>query len=124
MFEKRDINPYGICDMFCSRKTIARSDGVKDRLKKEIKDYFLIIIGTLMLTIGVYFFKIPNGFATGGVSGIGTILGKIVPNVSAGSWILIINVVLLLLGFAFLGRQNGIRTVFCSLLFSFTVPSF
>lgn len=90
-----------------------------ERVKKEIKDYFLIIIGTVMLTVGVYFFKIPNGFATGGVSGIGTILGKITPNVSAGSWIMIINVVLLLLGFAFLGKQNGIRTVFCSLLFSF-----
>lgn len=89
-----------------------------ERVKKEIKDYFLITVGTVMLTIGVYFFKIPNGFATGGVSGIGTILGKITPNISAGSWIMIINVVLLLLGFAFLGKQNGIRTVFCSLLFS------
>ena len=92
---------------------------MKDRTKKEIRDYFFIIVGTVMLTFGVYFFKIPNGFATGGVSGIGTILGKITPNVSPGSWIMIINVVLLLLGFAFLGKQNGIRTVFCSLLFSF-----
>ncbi len=91
---------------------------MKGRIKKEIKEYFLIIIGTVMLTVGVYFFKIPNGFATGGVSGIGTILGKITPNVSAGSWIMIINVLLLLLGFAFLGKQNGIKTVFCSLLFS------
>lgn len=89
-----------------------------ERVKKEIKEYLFIIIGTLMLTTGVYFFKIPNGFATGGVSGIGTILGKITPHISAGSWIMIINVVLLLLGFAFLGKQNGVRTVFCSLLFS------
>ncbi len=92
---------------------------MKERVLKEIKDYLFITIGTLMLTVGVYFFKIPNGFATGGVSGIGTILGKITPGISAGSWIMIINVVLLLLGFAFLGKQNGIRTVFCSLLFSF-----
>lgn len=96
-----------------------RSEGMKDKVLKEIKEYLLITIGTVMLTAGVYFFKIPNGFATGGVSGIGTILGKITPTISAGSWIMIINVVLLLLGFAFLGRQNGIRTVFCSLLFSF-----
>ncbi|MBQ7875661.1 MAG: YitT family protein [Clostridia bacterium] len=91
---------------------------MRDRVLKEIKDYLFIIIGTVMLTVGVYFFKIPNGFATGGVSGIGTILGKVTPNVSAGSWIMIINVVLLLLGFTFLGRSNGIKTVFCSLLFS------
>lgn len=87
-------------------------------MKKGIKEYSLIILGTLMLTVGVYFFKIPNGFATGGVSGVGTILGKITPNISSGSWILIINVVLLILGFAFLGKSNGIKTVFCSLLFS------
>ncbi len=86
---------------------------------KAVKEYFLITFGTIMLTVGVYFFKIPNGFATGGVSGIGTILGKITPSVSPGSWIMIINVFLLLIGFAFLGKQNGIRTVFCSLLFSF-----
>ncbi len=91
---------------------------MKEKAFKGIKEYALIVLGTLMLTVGVYFFKIPNGFATGGVSGIGTILGKITPNISAGSWIMIINVVLLLLGFAFLGKSNGIKTVFCSLLFS------
>ena len=56
-----------------------------ERAKKEIKTYVLITLGTIMLTVGVYFFKIPNGFATGGVSGIGTILGKITPHFSAGS---------------------------------------
>lgn len=91
---------------------------MKDKVLKELKDYFLITIGTIMLTVGVYFFKIPNGFATGGVSGIGTILGKLTPSISAGSWILIINIILLLVGFAFLGKQNGVRTIYCSLLFS------
>lgn len=89
-----------------------------ERAKKEIKTYVLITLGTIMLTVGVYFFKIPNGFATGGVSGIGTILGKITPHFSAGSWIMVINVFLLLIGFAFLGKQNGVRTVYCSMLFS------
>lgn len=89
-----------------------------EKVKKEIKDYLFITLGTIMLTTGVYFFKIPNGFATGGVSGIGTILGKLTPGISAGSWIMVINVLLLLLGFAFLGKQNGVRTVYCSLLFS------
>ncbi|MBQ6795274.1 MAG: YitT family protein [Clostridia bacterium] len=89
-----------------------------ERAKKEIKTYVLITLGTIMLTAGVYFFKIPNGFATGGVSGIGTILGKITPHFSAGSWIMVINVFLLLIGFAFLGKQNGVRTVYCSMLFS------
>ena len=91
---------------------------MKTKIFDIIRDYFFISLGTLLLTCGVYFFKIPNGFATGGVSGIGTILGRIIPSISSGSWIMIINVLLLVLGFIFLGKSNGIKTVYCSLLFS------
>lgn len=73
--------------------------------------------GTVLLTLGVYFFKVPNGFATGGVSGIGTLLGRLSP-VSPATWILIINLLLLGVGFLVLGREPMIRTVYCSLLFS------
>ena len=74
-------------------------------------------LGTVIMTAGVYFFKIPNGFATGGVSGIGTLLGK-VTFLSAANWITIINILMLIVGFIVLGRATGIRTVYCSLLFS------
>ena len=85
---------------------------------KSLKEYLLITLGTLMLTAGVYFFKIPNGFATGGVSGIGTLLAKVAPSISAATWILAINVLLLIVGFAVLGKECSIRTLYCSLLFS------
>lgn len=85
---------------------------------KTFKNMIYITLGTILLTAGVYFFKIPNGFSTGGVSGIGTLLGKITP-ISPGEWITIVNVILLLLGFLFLGKETGIKTVYCSLLFSF-----
>lgn len=91
----------------------------KNKILEELKSYLLITFGTLLLTAGVYFFKIPNGFATGGVSGIGTILGKLTPAITSAQWIMIINILLLGLGFIFLGKTNGIRTVYCSLLFSF-----
>lgn len=74
-------------------------------------------LGCILLAMGVYFFKIPNGFATGGVTGIGTILAKIT-SISAGTWIWLLNAVLLVLGFIFLGKQNGINTVYCSMLYS------
>ena len=85
---------------------------------KIVKDYFLITLGTLMLTAGVYFFKIPNGFATGGVSGIGTLLAKAIPSISAATWIMVINILLLIVGFAVLGKECSIKTLYCSLLFS------
>lgn len=74
-------------------------------------------MGCVFLAIGVYFFKIPNGFATGGVTGIGTIMAKITP-VSPGVWIWGLNIALLLLGFIFLGNGNGIKTVYCSMFYS------
>ena len=85
--------------------------------KKTIRDWLMIAGGTVLLTVGVYFFKIPNGFAPGGVSGVGTILGRITP-LSPATWISILNVCLLLLGFVVLGKGTGLRTTVCTLLFS------
>lgn len=84
---------------------------------KKIKSFAIMTSGCILLAIGVYFFKIPNGFATGGVTGIGTVLAKVTP-ISPGTWIWGLNVILLVLGFVFLGRQNGIKTVYCSMLYS------
>lgn len=83
----------------------------------KMKNFIFMNLGCILLSIGVYFFKIPNGFATGGVTGIGTILGKITP-VTPAAWIWILNIILLILGFLFLGRDNGIKTVYCSMLYS------
>lgn len=84
---------------------------------KNVKIFLWISLGTLLLTAGVYFFKIPNGFSTGGVSGVGTLLGKLTP-LSPALWISVINLLCLLIGFAVLGKATGIKTVYCSLLFS------
>lgn len=65
----------------------------------------------------MYFFKIPNGFVTGGVSGMGTIFAQIT-HWTAGAWIWTLNIVLLLVGFLFLGKETGIKTVYCSMLYS------
>ena len=84
---------------------------------KNFKSFLIMNLGCVLLSVGVYFFKIPNGFATGGVTGIGTILAQITP-ITPGAWIWILNIALLLLGFLFLGRQTGIKTVYCSMLYS------
>lgn len=82
-----------------------------------IRDFLFMNLGCVLLSIGVYFFKIPNGFATGGVTGIGTILAQMTP-ISAGVWIWILNIVLLVLGFLLLGKQTGVKTVYCSMFYS------
>ena len=85
---------------------------------KNIKSFITMNVGCLFLAMGVYFFKIPNGFSTGGVSGIGTILGKLIPYVSPGLWIWILNITLLLVGIVFLGKSAIVKTVYCSMFYS------
>lgn len=80
--------------------------------------FLAMTLGALLMAVGVYFFKIPNGFSTGGVSGIATVLGKLIPAVTPGAWITGINAALLVLGFLILGKDTGFRTIYCSLLFS------
>lgn len=84
---------------------------------KKLKNFIVMNLGCILLSVGVYFFKIPNGFATGGVSGIGTVLGKVSP-ISPAVWIWILNISLLLLGFIFLGWQNTVKTIYCSMFYS------
>ncbi len=84
---------------------------------KKFKEFFMMTLGAVLLAVGVYYFKIPNGFSTGGVTGIGTILGAITP-ITPGAWIWILNVGLLTVGFAFFGKGTGFKTVYCSMLYS------
>ena len=93
---------------------------------KKLKNFSYMTIGTLLLAIGVYFFKTPNGFATGGVSGLAIVLNRLILNltgheiafISTGSLIMIMNVILLIAGFIFINKEFGIKTVYCTLLYS------
>jgi len=84
---------------------------------KNLKKFAILNLGVILLAIGVYFFKIPNGFSNGGVTGIGTILAQITP-ITPGAWIWILNVTMLLVGFLFLGKKTGGKTVYCSMVYS------
>ena len=75
-------------------------------------------LGTLLMSIGVYFFKFPNHFTTGGVSGISILISRYVPSLSTATFNLIFNILLLIVGLIFLGRRFGIRTAYSSMMFS------
>lgn len=86
--------------------------------RTTVREWFLITVGIVIMTLGVYFFKFPNHFSTGGVTGISIILGHYFPAMTPGTFVLVINVLLLAVGFAFFGRSFGVRTVYASLLMS------
>lgn len=75
------------------------------------------------MAAGIYFFCFPNHFTFGGVTGLSIILGA-VTELSAGTFTLIINMLLLILGFIFLGKGTGIKTVYTSVLLSCSISTF
>lgn len=89
----------------------------QSKLVRTLTEYAVLTIATLILVVGVYLFKFPNNFSFGGVTGIAVILGKI-GAYSPGTYTFIINMALLVLGFLFLGRDFGVKTVYVSVLTS------
>lgn len=84
----------------------------------NLKTWLFMNFGVLLMAIGIYFFKAPNGFATGGVSGVAIILANVFPVLTQSVYMMIINVLLLAVGILILGKECGILTIYCSLMLS------
>lgn len=101
----------------------------EEKRKKTISTilYWVILnLGTILTALGVVLFKAPNNFATGGVSGLSIILSKFITPINAFTekfltqtvimWI--INVILLIFGFIFLGKGCSFKTAYCTLAYT------
>lgn len=97
-----------------------QGDGPKLPTRENLKQFLIVNGGIFLLSLGVYFFKFPNNFTTGGVSGLSIILGRLIPTpwLSPATMMWIINMALLVVGFIFLGRGFGFWTAYSSLMFS------
>lgn len=92
-------------------------------VKAVLIEYFIITVGVFLVSAGVYFFKIPNNFSTGGVSGIAIILSSFLP-IAKATLTSGINILLLIVGFIFLGKSFGIKTIYGTLGFSIFLKIF
>ncbi|MGI5893095.1 MAG: YitT family protein [Candidatus Merdivicinus sp.] len=86
--------------------------------KQSIQEFCLLNLGTILICLGVYFFKFPNHFSIGGVSGMAVILARYTTVISQATFMTIINMVLLLLGFLVFGRGFGFKTAYSTILMS------
>lgn len=88
------------------------------KIKSIIHDYIILTAGAFLLVIGNYFFKFPNHYNFGGVTGISDLLSGVLP-FSAANITLMLNIGSLILGFIFLGKSFGIKTIYVTSVFSF-----
>lgn len=89
--------------------------------QQRVREFLLLNAGTLLVSIGVYFFKMPNNFSTGGVTGIAIVISKFIPGVSTGTLVFLFNMILLAVGFLVLSRKFGFATVYSSTLMSVVI---
>ena len=82
---------------------------------KFIKEYGLLTIASLLMILSTWLFKYPNNFTFGGVNGISILLSKII-EVPASTLNLVMNIVLLVIGFVVLGKVFAGKTLYVTLL--------
>ena len=84
-------------------------------MKKLIKEYAVVTIGSFIVALAVFFFMIPSNISVGSISGLSVMLSRIIP-VPVSLILLGFNTLLLIIGFIFLGKEFGAKTVYASIL--------
>ena len=83
--------------------------------KKQWKEYGMITVATAIVAASVFFFLVPSTVSVGSISGLAIVISNFVPlPISAITFVL--NVVLLIIGFIFIGKEFGGKTVYTSIL--------
>ncbi len=96
----------------------------KQQGKALAGDFLLLTAGAVITAVSVYFFKMPNGFSTGGFSGLSIILGELVETIDTSTFVTVTNLLSLVLGFIFLGFGMGWKTIYCTLVYTGMVNVF
>jgi uncharacterized membrane-anchored protein YitT (DUF2179 family) len=89
----------------------------------ELKNIFLIVLGSAFISLAVVLFFIPNNFTTGGTPGMAILLHHL-SGFSIGTMIIVINIPLLILGIKYLGKLFAVRTIIAIALISFLIDFF
>lgn len=83
--------------------------------KESICDFFMITFGTVIVAASVFFFLVPSKVSVGSISGLAIVLSNFIP-LTVSILTMIMNILLLIVGFMFFGKEFGIKTVYTSLL--------
>ena len=86
-------------------------------MKLKLKNFSLLTISTLIMAVGIYFFKFTNNFTFGGITGIAVLVAKFFP-ISASDFSFVVNILLLIIGWIVLGKSFAEKTAYSTILLS------
>ncbi len=87
------------------------------RKKNLIKTSILLVFGSFLSAVSVNLFFVPNNFVTGGVTGLGIVVNKLI-GMNVSQFVFFGNLFMIGLGLIFLGGKKIIGSIFGSLLYS------
>ena len=88
---------------------------LKTDYKSIIKETSILTVGVAIIAAAVYFFLVPSHASVSSISGLGIVLSNFIP-LPLSAITMILNVVLLIIGFFTCGREFGVKTVYTSVL--------
>ena len=89
--------------------------GVRMKIRNTIKEFTVITVGTIIVAAAVFFFMLPSHVSVGSGAALAMVLSNFIP-LSVSTITLLMNVVLLIIGFFLVGPEFGVKTVYCSIL--------
>lgn len=85
------------------------------KYKAFLKEFSLITTGNVIAAAAVYFFMLPSHVSVGSASALAMVLSNFI-HLPVSAIALIMNVGLLIIGFALIGPEFGVKTVYSSVL--------
>ena len=83
--------------------------------KKNVKEWFAITMGTIIVAMAVYFFMLPSHVTVGSATALAMVISNFVP-MDVSVITMLMNLVLLAVGFLLIGPEFGAKTVYCAIL--------
>ena len=87
----------------------------KNQYADSVKETLILTLAVAIIAAAVYFFLVPSHASVSSISGLGIILSNFVP-LPLSAITMILNVVLLIIGFFTCGREFGAKTVYTSIM--------
>ena len=85
------------------------------KIRNTVKDFLIITVGTAIVAAAVFFFMLPSHVSVGSGAALAMVLSNFIP-LPVSAITLIMNVVLLIIGFLLVGPEFGVKTVYCAVL--------
>lgn len=83
--------------------------------KELIKETFILTAAVAIIAAAVYFFLVPSQTSVSSISGLGIVLSHFIP-LPLSALTMILNIVLLVIGFLTCGKEFGVKTVYTSIM--------